>query len=81
MNIFNRNKYCESGRKLYHITQCLFHRENHEIVIKRKYKHFGNVLKVLSYNDSLLISASSNNNLYLYNLNQDCNEISTKPDL
>ncbi len=55
--------------------------KSHEIVIKRKYKHFGNVLKVLSYNDSFLISASSNNNLYLYNLNQDCNEISTKPDL
>lgn len=55
--------------------------EKNEIVIKRKYKHFGNVLKLISYNDSFLVSASSNNNLYLYNLNQDCNEISTKPDL
>lgn len=63
------------------LLNAFFTKDNQEIVIKRKYKHFGNVLKLLSYNDSFLISASSNNNLYLYNLNQDCNEISTKPDL
>lgn len=55
--------------------------EAQEIVIKRKYKHQGNVMNILSINDSYLISASSNNNLYLYNLNQDCPEVSTKPDL
>ena len=67
MNIFNRNKYTANQEANYiTLLNASFTEKKQEIVIKRKYKHFGNVLKVLSYNDSFLISASSNNNLYLY---------------
>lgn len=54
---------------------------NCNMSIVRKFKHNGNVLKVLGIDDSKCLTASSDNNLYLYNLKQSLSEVSTKPDL
>ena len=55
--------------------------ETKQINIKRKLKHPGNVIKVFYLNSKKAITASSDYNIYLYDLNQKNIEVSTKPNL
>ena len=64
-----------------YITQIICDTTENDIKIKRKFKHPSNVIKLLSLDTSHCISASSNNNIYLYNLEQNNPEVSTKPDV
>lgn len=65
------------------LLQCDYNMSNvnEKISIVRKYKHPGNVLNVIGIDESKCITASSDNHLYLYNLKQNANEVSTKPEL
>lgn len=51
------------------------------LTVNRRFKHHDNIQKIISFTPNNVITASSNNSLYLYDITQKCSEISTKPSL
>ena len=64
-----------------YLISTFYDKETEKINIRRKLKHSGNVVKVFYLNSKKALTSSSDNNIYLYDLHQKHNEVSTKPNL